>query len=153
MKLLISIFIAQLAGIVGALFTSSSVNSWYLTIKKPSWNPPAWLFGPVWITLYTLMGVAAYLVWQKKEMNQAAKAALTVYGINLFLNALWSIIFFGLKNSFFAFIEILALLFSIVLTMLLFYKIRPGTFWLLLPYLIWTSFASILNFNIWRLNR
>lgn len=150
---IVSIIIAQLAGILGSFFTVASVNSWYLTINKPNWNPPGWLFGPVWISLYTLMGIAAYLVWQKRDLGQSVKVALIVYGVHLVLNALWSIIFFGLKNPGLALIEILILLFFIVLTMILFYKIRPISFWLLLPYLFWTSFATFLNFTIWNLNR
>ncbi len=149
---IVSILIAQLAGLLGSFFTVASVNSWYLTINKPSWNPPGWLFGPVWISLYTLMGIAAYLVWQKRNSGQSIKAALVIYGIHLILNALWSIIFFGLKNPGLALVEIMGLLFFIVLTMVLFYKIRPVTFLLLLPYLLWTSFATFLNFIIWRLN-
>ncbi|MBU1084819.1 MAG: TspO/MBR family protein [Candidatus Beckwithbacteria bacterium] len=149
---MVSVLIAQLAGVVGSIFTTSSVNGWFQTINKPTWNPPGWLFGPVWITLYTLMGVASYLVWQKRGLNKNIKIALVVYGVHLVLNVLWSIIFFGLKNPGLAFIEILVLLLFIILTIFLFYKIRPITFWLLLPYLLWTSFASILNFTIWRLN-
>lgn len=150
---LVSIVIAQLAGIVGSFFTANSVKSWYLTINKPSWNPPSFVFGPVWISLYTLMGVASYLIWQKRGVNQNVKAALVVYGVHLVLNALWSILFFGLRNPGIAFLEIIGLLFFIVLTMVMFYKIRPITLWLLLPYLTWVSFASFLNFTIWRLNK
>lgn len=149
---LVSILVAQLAGIIGSFFTASSVKSWYLTINKPPWNPPSFVFGPVWISLYTLMGVAAYLVWQKRDVGKNVKAALVIYGIHLVVNALWSTLFFGLKNPGLAFIEILILLLFIVLTMIMFYKIRPVTLWLLLPYLAWVSFASVLNFSIWRLN-
>ena len=99
------------------------------------------------------MGIASYLVWQKRELGQSVRVALMVYGVHLVLNALWSIIFFGLKNPGLAFMEIIGLLFFIVLTMVLFYKIRPVTVWLLLPYLLWTSFATFLNFTIWSLNR
>ena len=150
---LVSIAIAQLAGLVGSIFTLYSVKGWYLTINKPSWNPPSWIFGPVWISHYTLMGIASYLVWQKRDLGQPVKSALVIYGIHLVLNALWSIIFFGLKMPGLAFIEILGLLFFIVLTMVMFYKIRPAAFWLLFPYWLWVSFASVLNFTIWRLNR
>lgn len=150
---IVSILLAQLTGIVGSFFTVTSVKGWYLTINKPSWNPPGWLFGPVWVSLYTLMGIAAYLVWQKRELGQSVRTALAVYGVHLVLNALWSIIFFGLKNPGLALIEILGLLFFIVLTMVMFYKIRPVTLWLLLPYLAWTCFATFLNFTIWRLNK
>ena len=150
---IVSILIAQLAGVVGSFFTMPSVAGWYQTINKPSWNPPGWLFGPVWISLYTLMGIAAYLVWQKRDLGQAVKSALIVYGIQLALNSLWSILFFGLKNPGLALAEILVLLAMIVVTMILFYKIRPVTLWLLLPYVLWVSFASFLNYTIWSLNR
>jgi translocator protein len=150
---LVSIVIAQLAGLIGSVFTFPSVKGWYLTINRPSWNPPGFVFGPVWTLLYTLMGIASYLVWQKRELGQSVRVALMVYGVHLVLNALWSIIFFGLKNPGLAFMEIIGLLFFIVLTMVLFYKIRPVTVWLLLPYLLWTSFATFLNFTIWSLNR
>ncbi|MDD3497914.1 MAG: tryptophan-rich sensory protein [Candidatus Moranbacteria bacterium] len=149
--LIFSVAIAQLAGIIGSFFTSSSVRTWYVDIIKPQWNPPAWLFGPVWITLYTLMGVAAYLIWQQKD-QPGAKIALVVYGIHLALNALWSIIFFGLKNPGLAFGEIIILLASILVVAFLFWRINPYAGMLFIPYVLWVSFASFLNYNIWKLN-
>ncbi len=147
----VSILIAQAAGIIGSFFTANSVQTWYLAIARPTWNPPSWVFGPVWITLYTLMGIAAYLIWKKRKSKEARKA-LTVYGVQLGLNSLWSILFFGLQNPEAAFAEILILLGMIVATVVLFWRIDKRAGILLLPYLAWVSFASYLNFTIWQLN-
>jgi translocator protein len=147
----ISILIAQAAGIIGSFFTASSVQTWFTTLTKPDWNPPSWVFGPVWITLYTLMGISAYLVWQKKDMP-SAKFALYVYGIHLAFNALWSILFFGLQNPGLAFVEIIFLLVLIVITTILFWKINPWAGVLMIPYIVWVSFATFLNYSIWQLN-
>jgi len=149
--LIISIAIAQGAGIIGSIFTVASVKTWYLDIVRPEWNPPSWIFGPVWITLYTLMGIAAYLIWQVREV-EGAKLALVVYGIQLALNALWSVLFFGLKNPGLAFAEILILLVFIIATTILFWKINTWAGVLLVPYLAWASFATFLNYTIWQLN-
>jgi translocator protein len=148
---IISILIAQTAGIIGSVFTASSVQTWFETITKPAWNPPGWLFGPVWITLYTLMGIAAYLVWQQKDAP-GTKIALWIYSVHLVFNALWSILFFGLKNPGLAFAEIIVLLFLILLTTILFWKINPIAGWLMVPYITWVLFASVLNYTIWQLN-
>lgn len=148
---IISILIAEGAGIIGSVFTASSVKGWYTTITKPSWNPPSWVFGPVWTTLYLLMGLAAAMVWERKDMP-GAHAALWAYGIQLVLNALWTIIFFGLKKPGFAFAEIVVLLAAIIVTTILFWKVSPVSGALMLPYLAWTCFASFLNFSLWRLN-
>lgn len=147
----ISILIAQAAGIIGSVFTVSGVQTWYTTITKPSWNPPSWVFGPVWITLYTFMGIASFLVWQQKE-SPGAKLALGIYGLHLALNALWSILFFGLKNPGLAFAEIIILLIFILMTTFLFWRINTWAGILMLPYIIWVSFATFLNYTIWRLN-
>ncbi len=147
----VSIVIAQTAGLVGSLFTVESVSTWYTTISKPEWNPPSWIFGPVWITLYTLMGIAAYMVWQQREVPNA-KLALWIYGVHLVFNALWSILFFGLKNPGLAFAEIIVLLVLIVITTLLFWKINPLAGGLMIPYIVWVSFAAFLNYTIWQLN-
>jgi benzodiazapine receptor len=148
---IVSIIIAQMAGAIGSFFTSSSVGTWYATVNKPSFNPPSWIFGPVWITLYALMGISSYLVWQARELP-GAKIALWFYGIQLALNALWSILFFGMKNPGLAFAEIIILLISIIITTVLFWRISPLAGALMIPYILWVSFASILNYNIWQLN-
>lgn len=151
-KLIAAIIICQLAGIIGSFFTVSSVSTWYQTLNKPSFNPPSWLFGPVWITLYFLMGISLYLVWRKELKTKTYKTALTIFAVQLVLNALWSILFFGLKMPGIAFIEIVLLWISIILSMIYFYKISKASTYLLIPYILWVSFASILNFAIYYLN-
>ena len=147
-KLLISLVIPFLASAIGGLFTASSVSTWYLTLIKPSFNPPSWVFGPVWTILYLLMGISLYLVWIKKF----DKNAFTFFGIQLVLNALWSILFFGLKSPLFAFIEIVLLWIAILITVIYFYRINKISAYLLIPYILWVSFAAILNFAIFILN-
>lgn len=148
---IISIIIAQAAGIIGSVFTFASVKGWYTTLAKPAWNPPSWIFGPVWTTLYFLMGIASYLVWRKID-GSGAKLALTIYGTQLGLNVLWSILFFGLKQPGLAFAEIIVLLICIIITTVLFWRISPLAGALMIPYILWVSFASYLNFTLWRLN-
>lgn len=148
---LISALIANAAGLIGSVFTAQSVRTWYLIINRPSWNPPGWIFGPVWTILYILMGVASYLVWEKRGLP-GAKSALFVYGIQLVLNLLWSFLFFGLKNPGLAFAEIILLWLAIVATLVLFWRLNTTAGALLVPYLLWVSFASFLNYTIWKLN-
>jgi translocator protein len=147
-KLIISLLLPFTVGLVGGLLTSSSVSTWYLTLAKPSFNPPNWLFGPVWTILYILMGVSLYLVWSKKY----DLTAFIAFFVQLFLNLLWSILFFGLKNPLFAFIEIIILWIAIIANIILFYNINKRASYLLIPYLLWVSFAAILNFFIFYLN-
>ncbi|OGF24844.1 TspO protein [Candidatus Falkowbacteria bacterium RIFOXYB2_FULL_34_18] len=151
-KILLAIFICQMAGIVGSIFTAKSVANWYTTLEKPFFNPPSWVFGPVWILLYALMGIALYLVYQKIGTGNLVKWALIIFFIHLILNALWSILFFGMQNPGLGFLEIIVLWVFIIIVIILFYKIDARTIWLLLPYLLWVSFAMVLNFSIWRLN-
>lgn len=151
-KLAISLILPQLAGGIGALFTTPSVTSWYGTITKPSFNPPSWIFGPVWTTLFVLMGIAFYLVWQQGTNRPQVRQALAVFGVQLAFNTLWSIIFFGLHSPGGALIEIAFLWLAIAATIALFAKISKPAAWLLAPYLAWVSFAAFLNFTIWRLN-
>ena len=136
---------------LGAAATSTSVGGWYQTLAKPSWNPPGWLFGPVWSALYLMMAVAAWLVWRGHGWS-AARSALIWFGIQLALNVLWSFLFFGMQRPGVAFAEIIALWLAIVATCLAFQGKSVTAAWLLTPYLAWTSFAAILNFAIWRLN-
>ncbi|MFB0562026.1 MAG: TspO/MBR family protein [Candidatus Lokiarchaeia archaeon] len=152
LKLIVSILIAEFAGIIGSVFTTPSIPIWYEFLIKPSFNPPSWLFGPVWTTLFLLMGISAYLVWIEGWENKEVKIALSVYGVQLVLNTLWSILFFGLQSPFAGFLGIIPLWIAIVLTILLFYKISKKAAYLLIPYILWVSFAAILNFTIWQLN-
>lgn len=148
LRLLASIGVCQLAGVVGGLFTASSVSTWYLTLDKPWFNPPGWLFGPVWITLYALMGIALYLVW-KEGLEQKATAFFIA---QLLLNIAWSALFFGLQKPWLAFIEILALWAMILATMLSFRKISGTAAYLFIPYLAWVTFAAVLNLSLAMLN-
>jgi len=152
LKLVIAIVVSELAGIVGSVFTVSSIPTWYATLQKPSFSPPNWIFGPAWTTLYFLIGIAAFLVWKKGLERKDVKIALGVFGVQLFLNTLWSIIFFGLHNPFWAFIEIIVLWLAILATISAFYKISRPAAYLLLPYILWVSFAAVLNFSIMILN-
>lgn len=146
------ILASQAAGLVGSIFTTSKITTWYATLNKPSFNPPGWIFGPVWVTLYTMMGIAAYFVWQKRGDNPLVNMALVIFFIHLIFNALWSILFFGLQNPMWAFMEIVILWLMIVALIIIFYKIDRRAAYLLIPYLLWVSFASVLNFYIWNLN-
>ena len=146
-KLIVSIFVCEAAGILGSVFTINSVNTWYTTLNKPFFNPPSWLFGPVWTLLYLLMGISLYLVWEKKKVN------LKWFWTQLALNSIWSIIFFGLKNPSIAFVEIVFLWYSIFRTIKDFEKINKIAAILLYPYLFWVSFASVLNLAIVILNK
>lgn len=151
-RLLVSVGVCLLVGVSGSIVTASSVRDWYPGIEKPAWTPPAALFGPVWSALYVMMGVAAWLVWNARDAT-GRKPALALFGLQLVLNSLWSIVFFGLRSPGWAFVEILFLWAAIVATMWVFLRIRRTASLLLLPYLLWVSFAGALNFTIWSLNR
>ncbi|MBN2587169.1 MAG: tryptophan-rich sensory protein [Candidatus Fermentibacteraceae bacterium] len=133
------------AGFIGSRFPP---GEWYETLEKPSFNPPGWIFGPVWTLLYILMGTAAWLVWKE----QGFSPALILFIAQLALNALWSYLFFGANRPDLAFFEIVVLWVLILLTMIFFWKARTLAGALLVPYLLWVSFASVLNFSLWRLN-
>ncbi len=139
------------AGSLGAIATTPEIDGWYRTLTKPTWNPPASVFGPVWTTLYVLMAVAAWLVW-KPAGFQAAAIPLTLFGGQLVLNVAWSWIFFGMHQPGWAFVEIVILWLAIAATTWAFFRRSPLAGWLLVPYLAWVSFAVVLNFTIWRLN-
>jgi translocator protein len=152
-KLLASVVACQLAGALGAIFTRAAIPVWYAALKKPPFSPPNWIFGPAWITLYLLMAVAAFLVWQKGMAHPGVGAALAVFVVQLLLNALWSPAFFGLRSPLAGAAVIVLLWLAIALTMLLFWQIARPAAWLLLPYLLWVSYASALNISIYLLNR
>jgi translocator protein len=152
-KLLVSVVICELAGVIGGLFTRSSIPTWYATLQKPSFNPPGWIFGPVWTILYLLMGISLYLVWQSAADPRLKSLALIAFGVQLLLNALWSVIFFGLRAPAFALADLGLLWASILVTILLFWRISPVAGGILIPYIVWVSFAAILNAAIVVLNR
>jgi len=151
-KLIISILICNSAGFIGAVFTSSAIPTWYDSLKKPPFSPPNWIFGPVWTILYTLMGISAYFVWRQGINDSQVKTALIIFGVQLFLNALWSPIFFGFRALFAGLIVIIIMWIAILLTILAFLKISTVAAVLLIPYILWVSFATILNFSLWILN-
>jgi tryptophan-rich sensory protein len=142
-----------LAGGLGAWATAGSVTDWYPTLVKPSFNPPAWVFGPVWTSLYFLMGLALFLVWERGRQTPGASWAMSLFGIQLGLNALWSVLFFGARSPGWALVDILLLWAALVWTVVLFFRVRKPAGWLLAPYLAWVTFAGVLNFAIWTLNR
>lgn len=148
---LISILICQSAGLIGSFSTMSSVKGWYQTINKASFNPPSWVFAPVWTTLFVMMGVSVSIIWLS-EKNEGRSKALKVFFVQLVLNTLWSIIFFGLKNPPLAFIEIIVLWFAILYTIILFRKINRKAACLLIPYILWVSFATVLTLSVVLLN-
>lgn len=150
LKLVVAIGVCLLAGVLGSVFTSSGVGTWYPTLNKPSFTPPGWLFGPVWTVLYILMGVAVALVWHK---SIGIDAALAVFVVQLVLNVLWSLFFFGLRLPALALVDIVLLWGAIVATLVLFWRMQPAAGLLLVPYLLWVSFATVLNAAIVWLNR
>lgn len=152
-KIAIAILICLGVGFASGFATQSSVGDWYLTLEKPFFNPPSWLFGPVWTILYIMMGWAAGLVWSQNIDKEVKKKALLLFTFQLILNAAWSVLFFGLKNPFLALIEIILLWLLIRETYLSFKPINSLAAKLLLPYLAWVSFAALLNAAIWWLNR
>ena len=138
------------AGIGGAV-TTPKIATWYATLTKPSWNPPNWIFGPVWSALYCCMAISAWLVWRQGGFS-GVKVPLTLFGVQLVLNVLWSCLFFGLQNPGLAFVDVLLLWAAIAGTMVAFWQRSAIAGILFVPYLVWVSFASLLNFMIWRLN-
>lgn len=148
----VALIIPQLAGVIGSFFTFPAISEWYQGLQMPLLAPPNWVFGPVWTTLFLLMGVALYLVWKAGASRREVHLALSVFGVQLVLNSLWSILFFGMRNPGVAFAEILILWLMIVATIVTFWRVARVAAWLLVPYLAWVSFAAYLNFMIWQLN-
>lgn len=136
---------------IGSVWTATSVRTWYVQLQKPSFNPPSWVFGPVWTGLYFLMALSAWLVWRNAGWS-IPRSALILFFVQLGLNLAWSGLFFGLHRPGLALIDILALLAAIVATAIAFRPFSQAAFWLMIPYALWVSFASLLNFEIWRLN-
>lgn len=152
-KAIIAIAIPLMVGATSGFFTVTGVESWYQTIQKPSWNPPNWIFGPVWTTLYVMMGIALFLVWKEDTSEELKKIAIALFAVQLTLNFFWSFIFFNQQQPGWALVEIIAMWFFILLTIFAFAQVNKTAAWLLVPYISWVSFASILNYTIWQLNR
>ena len=151
--LVLSIGVCFLAAGIGSRFTTSAIDTWYTTLQKPFFNPPNWIFGPVWTLLYLIMGISLYIVWIAKVEKKAKLQGITFFFIQLALNVLWSILFFGLKSPSAAFVGIVLLWLAIFLTIKNFLKISMFAGWFLIPYIAWVSLASVLNLSIIILNR
>lgn len=152
-KLIIAVATPVVIGSLSGFATARGVSTWYPTLVKPSFNPPAWIFGPVWTVLYLMMGVAAYLIWRQGIDADGVRVALAVFVLQLALNGLWSILFFGMHSPGWALVEIVVLWFAIGATISLFWGVAPAAGVLLLPYWAWVSFATVLNASLWWLNR
>lgn len=153
-KILVMIVTCVALGYFSGLVTREGVETWYPTLQKPAFNPPNAIFGPVWTVLYVMMGIAAGLVWDKIEMQkEIVKKGLMFFAIQLALNLLWSYLFFGLHNPLLALIEIVLLWLMIYETFTKFIKVDKIAGYLLIPYLLWVTFAAVLNGSIWWLNR
>jgi len=149
--LVVSIVVCFGVAALGSLVTDPNIDGWYAALRKPPWNPPNWVFGPVWSVLYLLMAVAAWLVWRRRDFARVS-LPLALFGVQLVLNGLWSVLFFGWHRPDLALIEIVFLWSAILATMLAFRRVVPLATRLLVPYLLWVSFAAVLNFTIWRMN-
>jgi translocator protein len=151
LKVTIAILACLLVGAIGGFFTTSSIPTWYASLDKPSFNPPNWIFGPVWTMLYILMGISLALVWQNHTGGR--RHAIKIFMIQLVLNLLWSILFFYLQSPLAAFNEIIVLWATILMAIYFFYRISKPAAYLLIPYILWVTFAAVLNFSIYILNR
>jgi tryptophan-rich sensory protein len=153
-KLVVSCAVPFLVGLMGSLFTTAdTLGNWYADQNKPFFNPPNWIFGPVWTTLYIMMGISAYLVWQKDINSKAVRIVLACFIVQLFLNAIWTPLFFGLHSPLLGLIDIVLLLNAIIVTIFAFFQISRIAALLLIPYLAWVSFATVLNASLYLLNR
>lgn len=152
-KLIVSIVACEGAGGIGAIFTTPAIPTWYAGLKKPAFTPPNSVFGPVWITLYLLMGIALFLVWREGLSQEGVTTAFIVFWVQLVLNILWSVSFFGLKSILGGMVMILLLWIAILVNIIMFFGVSPIAGGLLIPYIIWVSIAANLNAQVWILNR
>jgi benzodiazapine receptor len=151
-KLIGSIAACEGAGLIGSVFTTPAITTWYVTLQKPTFTPPNWVFGPVWASLYALMGVAVFLIWRRGLQQDGVKAAFIIFWVQLVLNLMWSIVFFGLHSILGGVVVIIALWALVLITILRFFKISRVAGGLLVPYIVWLSIASALNVSIYMLN-
>jgi benzodiazapine receptor len=152
LKLVASVILCQIAGFLGSLFTTSAIPTWYKTLNKPFFTPPNWIFSQVWISLFILMGISLFFVWRRTD-HPKFKVAFLFFFVQLILNILWSATFFGLKSTLLGLVDILLLWIAILLTIQNFLQVSKMAGLLLIPYLVWVSFAALLNFSLWILNR
>ena len=151
-RLILCIAICQMAGVIGSIFTASSVATWYTTLNKPWFSPPGFVISAVWILLFVLMGISLFLVWRQSISGADSKIALAVFAAQLLVNTLWSYAFFGLQSPLAGVVVIVVLWLLILQTIIRFWPISKDAALLLVPYIIWVSFAGFLNYSIWRLN-
>ena len=152
LKLIVALILPQLAGAVGGFFSAASVLTWYPILLKPSFTPPGWIFGPVWGILYVMMGLALFFVLISGQGKDKVRFAVGFFCVHLFINTLWSILFFGLRDPFLAFIDIIILWLMIAALVFIFWRIRKFAGALMIPYWLWVSFAGVLNYTIWKMN-
>lgn len=148
----IAAFLCLLAGAIGSVFTYPAIPVWYAALNKPFFNPPNWIFGPVWTILYIMMGASAYIIWKKRKESTEATKGLVIFAGQLFLNTMWSVVFFGYKDIFFALLVIILLWALILMCMIQFNKLSRNAMLLLIPYIVWVSFATLLNTAVWLMN-
>jgi benzodiazapine receptor len=151
-KLAAAILLCVIVGSIGSLVTLTGPGSWYTTLQKPFFAPPSWLFAPVWIMLFVLMGIALYLVWESGTERREVKAALGIFGVQFFLNVIWSFLFFGLKSPLLGFVDIILLWVMIAATIWVFFRVRKSAAYFLIPYIAWVTLASALNGAIYFMN-
>ena len=152
-KLLVSVIICQLAGVIGSLATTPAIPVWYASLRKPAFTPPSWLFAPVWIILFFLMGCALFLVWRQGVRIAGVKPALMIFAVQLILNVLWSFAFFGLRSPLTGLVVMCVLWMMIVATIIAFFRVSTIAAVLLVPYILWVSYAAVLNAAIFAINR
>ena len=151
-RLILSIVLVEIIGSLGTIATSPSIPGWYASLNKPFFTPPNWLFGPVWTTLFLLMGIALYLVWQEGLRKSNARLAVYAFSFQIALNVLWSFLFFGLRSPILGLVEIVILWIAILYTIIRFYRVSKPAAWLLIPYLAWVTIATFLNLGVLLLN-
>ena len=151
-KFIIAVFICEAVGIVSGLLTQNEMTTWFSSLNKPSWNPPAYLFGPVWTTLYLLMGISLGLIWKSNAPETQKLRAELTFALQLFLNFMWSILFFKCHSPALAFMDIILMIVTILMTIGRFARMSRLAAWLLIPYLMWVCFATVLNYRIWAMN-
>jgi len=152
LKLIAFVLLCNILGGLGSIVTITGPGSWYASLVKPSFTPPGWVFAPVWITLFTLMGIALYLVWESGRERREVKTALGIFGVQFALNILWSFLFFGMRSPLLGLIDIVILWVLIAATIVAFYRVRKAAAYLLIPYICWVSIATALTYNILILN-
>jgi translocator protein len=147
-KLIVSILIVFLAGAVGTVFTLKEITGWYAYLPKPSWTPPNYAFGPIWSTLYVLMGISLFLIWREGLNRKDVQIAVIVFAVQLAINVVWSLVFFGTHNIFGGLLLVLILWVAILVNIIVFYRISKPAGLILIPYIVWVSIASYLNYSV-----